>query len=103
MKSKKVSLNVYVELQNDSINAVDVKPDSLLSLSQDEFDKAHFYKMSLGNSQSDLDNEIYDYCIQNNCIALGMGVMVMIILEKMRKASKEFATEKVLSVFCYRY
>jgi hypothetical protein len=85
-------------IANDSINAVDVKPDSLLSLSQDEFDKAHFYKMSLGNSQSDLDNEIYDYCIQNNCIALGWGDGYD-YTGKDEKSIKEFATEKGIERF----
>ena len=85
-------------IANDSINAVDVKPDSLLSLSQDEFDKAHFYKMSLGNSQSDLDNEIYDYCIQNNCIALGWGDGYD-YTGKDEKSIKEFAVEKGIERF----
>jgi 5-methylcytosine-specific restriction enzyme B len=85
-------------IANDSINAVDVKPDSLLSLSQDEFDKAHFYKMSLGNSQSDLDNEIYDYCIQNNCIALGWGDGYD-YTGKDEKSIKEFAIEKGVERF----
>lgn len=85
-------------IANDSINAVDVKPDSLLSLSQDEFDKAHFYKMSLGNSQSDLDNEIYDYCIQNNCIALGWGDGYD-YTGKDEKSIKEFAIEKGIERF----
>lgn len=85
-------------IANDSINAVEVKPDSLLSLSQDEFDKAHFYKMSLGNSQSDLDNEIYDYCIQNNCIALGWGDGYD-YTGMDEKAIKEFAIEKGIERF----
>lgn len=85
-------------IANDSINAVDVKPDSLLSLSQDEFDRAHFYKMSLGNSQSDLDNEIYDYCIQNNCIALGWGDGYD-YTGKDEKSIKEFASEKGIERF----
>lgn len=85
-------------IANDSINAVDVKPDSLLSLSQDEFDNAHFYKMSLGNSQSDLDNEIYDYCIQNNCIALGWGDGYD-YTGKDEKSIKEFAIEKGIERF----
>lgn len=85
-------------IANDSINAVDVKPDSLLSLSQDEFDKAHFYKMSLGNSQSDLDNEIYDYCIQNNCITLGWGDGYD-YTGKDEKSIKEFAIEKGIERF----
>lgn len=85
-------------IANDSINAVDVKPDSLLSLSQDEFDKAHFYKMSLGNSQSDLDNEIYEYCIQNNCITLGWGDGYD-YTGMDEKAIKEFAIEKGIERF----
>ena len=85
-------------IANDSINAVVIKPDSLLSLSQDEFDKAHFYKMSLGNSQSDLDNEIYDYCIQNNCIALGWGDGYD-YTGKDEKSIKEFAVEKGIERF----
>ena len=85
-------------IANDSINAVVVKPDSLLSLSQDEFDKAHFYKMSLGNSQSDLDNEIYDYCIQNSCIALGWGDGYD-YTGKDEKSIKDFAVEKGIERF----
>lgn len=85
-------------IANDSINAVDVKPDSLLSLSQVEFDNAHFYKMSLGNSQNDLDNEIYDYCIQNNCIALGWGDGYD-YTGKDEKSIKEFAIEKGIERF----
>ncbi|MEY3498854.1 MAG: 5-methylcytosine-specific restriction enzyme [Bacteroidota bacterium] len=85
-------------IANDSINAVVVKPDSLLSLSQDEFDKVHFYKMSLGNSQSDLDNEIYDYCIQNNCIALGWGDGYD-YTGKDEKSIKEFGAEKQMDRF----
>jgi hypothetical protein len=85
-------------IAKDSINAVAVKPDSLLSLSQDEFEKAHFYKMSLGNSQSDLDNEIYDYCIQNNCISLGWGDGYD-YTGMDEKAIKEFAIEKGIERF----
>jgi hypothetical protein len=85
-------------IANDSINAVVLKPDSLLSFSQDEFDKAHFYKMSLGNSQNDLDNEIYDYCIQNNCIALGWGDGYD-YTGKDEKSIKEFAVEKGVDRF----
>jgi len=85
-------------IANDSINAVDIKPDSLLSLSQEDFDKAHFYKMSLGNSQNDLDNEIYDYCIQNNCVALGWGDGYD-YTGKDEKSIKEFAIEKGIERF----
>ena len=39
----------------------------------EEYEKAHFYKMSLGNTQDESDNEIYEYCIENNCISIGFG------------------------------
>ncbi len=42
-------------------------------LSDDEFNKASFYKISLGNTQLEEDDSIYSYCIKNNCIALGWG------------------------------
>lgn len=34
--------------------------------------KINFYKMSLGN-KSDNDDTIFNYCIDNNCVALGWG------------------------------
>jgi 5-methylcytosine-specific restriction protein B len=60
-------------LANDSLNAVNVYSNSLMALSKDEYDKAHFYKMSLGNTQNEDDNEIFDYCVENNCITIGFG------------------------------
>jgi 5-methylcytosine-specific restriction endonuclease McrBC GTP-binding regulatory subunit McrB len=60
-------------LANDSLNAVAVDTESLISLSTEEYEKAHFYKMSLGNTQDESDNEIYEYCIENNCISIGFG------------------------------
>lgn len=85
-------------IANDNINSVHAKSISLLSLSQAEFDKAHFYKITLGNSQSDLDNEIYDYCIQNNCIALGWGDGYD-YTDKDERGIKEFASEKKIERF----
>ena len=35
--------------------------------------KENVNKISLGNSQEPEDDEIYQYCIKNNCIALGFG------------------------------
>lgn len=32
-----------------------------------------FYKMSLGNTANENEQVIYDYCLENNCIALGWG------------------------------
>ncbi len=60
-------------LANDSLNAVNLDSDSLMSLSREEYEKAHFYKMSLGNTQNEDDNEIFDYCVENNCITIGFG------------------------------
>ncbi|WP_051238733.1 McrB family protein [Gaetbulibacter saemankumensis] len=60
-------------LANDSLNAVSIDSDSLISLSPEEYEKAHFYKMSLGNTLIEDDNEIFDYCVDNNCITLGFG------------------------------
>jgi 5-methylcytosine-specific restriction endonuclease McrBC GTP-binding regulatory subunit McrB len=45
----------------------------VFSLTAEEFDKAIFYKMSLGNTLSPEDDDIYTHCINNNCIALGWG------------------------------
>jgi len=60
-------------LAKDSLNAVDDETSNLINLQQTDFDKAHFYKMSLGNTQNQDDSEIYDYCIENNCIGIGFG------------------------------
>ena len=60
-------------LADDSLNAVVFDTESLITLSTEEYEKAQFYKMSLGNTQDENDNEIYDYCIENNCISIGFG------------------------------
>ena len=60
-------------LAEDSLNAVAVDTESLISLSTEKYEKADFFKMSLGNTQDENDNEIYEYCIENNCIAIGFG------------------------------
>lgn len=43
----------------------------MVSLSENEFKEAQFYKVSLGNSNNEEDNAIYEFCIQNNKIAIG--------------------------------
>ena len=60
-------------LADDSLNAVTVDKESLISLSAEEYEKAYFYKMSLGNTQDESGNEIYEYCIENDCISIGFG------------------------------
>lgn len=42
-----------------------------LSFTPEQYDKAEFYKMSLGDSQNPEDQLIYEYCIKNKCIAIG--------------------------------
>lgn len=54
-----------------SNNAQQVAKDNLVSLTLEEFNKAVFYKISLGDSTKEEDKEIYDYCISNNVIAIG--------------------------------
>ena len=43
------------------------------SISDDEFQKASFYKMSLGDTSNPDDDQIYEWCINNGYIALGRG------------------------------
>ena len=40
---------------------------------EETFKRSSFYKMSLGNINNPDDDEIYDFCIKNNCINLGFG------------------------------
>ena len=60
-------------MANDSLKAIDIDKDALISLSEEEFEKSDFYKMSLGNSQYEEDDDIFDYCVENNCITIGFG------------------------------
>lgn len=48
-----------------------LKKTKLISWEEDEYNDAIFYKLSLGNSRIEEDKDIYDYCINNNCIAIG--------------------------------
>jgi 5-methylcytosine-specific restriction protein B len=52
------------------------KPDvqtKKFQLKADDFNKASFFKLSLGDTLNSEDDIIYDYCIKNNCIAMGWG------------------------------
>jgi 5-methylcytosine-specific restriction protein B len=57
----------------DSVEIAKNDSTHLISLTEIDFQQAQFYKMSLGNTQNEVDNEIYEYCIQNNCVTLGYG------------------------------
>lgn len=50
-----------------------LKNKEKLSLNDDFLNKASFFKVSLGDYTKIDDNNIYNYCIENNCIALGWG------------------------------
>ncbi len=60
-------------LAKDSLNSKEIQSQNPISMSMDEFTKAQFYKMSLGNTQLEEDIEIYEFCIKNNCITIGFG------------------------------
>ena len=44
-----------------------------ISLTAAQFKQAEFYKTSLGNTRDRDDDEVYEYCIENECISLGFG------------------------------
>lgn len=46
-------------------------PSGIKILSESEFQNAQFYKISLGDINDPEDQAIYDYCIENKCIAIG--------------------------------
>jgi 5-methylcytosine-specific restriction endonuclease McrBC GTP-binding regulatory subunit McrB len=85
-------------LADDSLNAVAVDTESLVSLSIEEYEKAHFYKMSLGNTLDESDNEIYEYCIENNCITIGFGNQLD-FTEKDEKKLRTFGNDNNLGSF----
>jgi len=60
-------------LAKDSLNSKEIQSQNPISMSMDEFTRAQFYKMSLGNTQLEEDIEIYEFCIKNNCITIGFG------------------------------
>lgn len=58
----------------DSYNStVKVKNEGKLSWSKEQFSKAAFYKISLGEAKNANDKEIYEYCRDNGYIAIGFG------------------------------
>lgn len=58
----------------DSFNStVKVKTQGILSWNEEQFNKASFYKLSLGEANNPDDREIYEYCRDNGYIAIGFG------------------------------
>jgi len=58
----------------DSYNStIKVKSEGKISWTEEQFNRASFYKLSLGNYQDPSDRPIYEYCRDNNYIAIGFG------------------------------
>ena len=82
MSNKSTNNDLEYEIQDGVLkelvgNMVDFTTSSKKSqidviIDKDKF-KKNINKVSLGNSNDPEDDEIYQYCIQNNCIALGFG------------------------------
>lgn len=56
-----------------TVNAQTLAKDNLIAFTQQGFDQAVFYKLSLGDSTKEEGRLIYDYCIKNNVISIGFG------------------------------
>ena len=64
---------IIARMASDALEEKETKKQQAFHLDDDDLNQAIFYKMSLGNTQLEGDEEIYDYCIENNCIVLGWG------------------------------
>lgn len=62
------------ELADSSQSATKVKKEGKISWNNEQFRKAFFYKLSLGEANNPEDREIYEFCIKSNYIAIGFGV-----------------------------
>lgn len=58
-------------LAEDALGGAD--RDAKIGMTSKEFERAQFFKLSLGNTLDSADDEVYDYCIENNCISIGFG------------------------------
>lgn len=76
--------NIYYDIESgifkricqlaDSYNStIKIKTEGKISWTNEQFNKASFYKLSLGNYQDPSDRHIYEYCRDNNYIAIGFG------------------------------
>lgn len=65
---------IFLDIANKAVSRIISeanKEKTFLSLSDAEFNKASFYKISLGDINIPEDQQIYDYCITNNFISIG--------------------------------
>ncbi len=61
------------QLAESNNSTVKVIKDGKISWTEDEFNRASFYKLSLGEYNNPADRPIYEYCRDNNYIAIGFG------------------------------
>ena len=61
------------QLADASISASKFQKENKLSWDEDKFKQASFYKLSLGEASNPDDREIYEYCRDNDVIAIGFG------------------------------
>ncbi|CAD5257315.1 MULTISPECIES: AAA family ATPase [unclassified Imperialibacter] len=76
MLGYEISPGVFKRIAERADSYKDYEPEeskTIFDLSENQYNQATFYKISLGNSQVPEDEEIYKYCIENNVIALGYG------------------------------
>lgn len=60
-------------LADSNNSTVKVIKEGKISWSEEAFKKASFYKLSLGEYNNPVDRPIYEYCRDNNYIAIGFG------------------------------
>lgn len=72
----KVIDGIFKEIAKNasSVNTLAASPEKgNLNLEPELLNKINYYKASLGNSAISEDTDIYEYCMKNNVIAIGLG------------------------------
>jgi len=67
---------VFKRIANSAKEAIKMKSEIGSSnpiIDKQLLENAQFFKVSLGDTQNPDDDEIYQYCIKNNCISIGWG------------------------------
>ncbi|WP_417237067.1 MULTISPECIES: EVE domain-containing protein [Flavobacteriaceae] len=61
------------DLADSSKSTIKVKNEGTINWSENEFRKAFFYKLSLGEANNPEDREIYEFCRDNDYISIGFA------------------------------
>ena len=85
-------------LANDSLNTINLETEKVTALESIDYKSSHFYKLSLGNSQTEEGQVIFDYCIKNNLIAIGFG-NYLDFSNKNEKELRDFGVENNLKKY----